>query len=231
MTNLLSKFSCFAALGSLMILTQACNRNLSDGDLKKIQDMVQARGGVGGGSGEEDTPVTMSGGSMSIQLWPDTAEIPQYSWKHDKSSLLSHSKSTGRYVKSVDVWVEGNDYSRIFHNTDAWRIFVEFKNGKDRGVTFTTTPSAEGLSLTTDGHDGGKFSLYSFLQVGPTVLQHPRKASELGKIVFETGAGSSNLTTGCRQNSGKVECDCTGKKGDCTMVIHYCSGITLDECK
>jgi hypothetical protein len=215
-----------AVLG-LLLLAYACAPKLSDADIQRIGAEVQKQmqGGRGGGSsGDEDAPLTMLGGSLSITLWGTTE-----GFKLDPANVnrFLHPEGNNREVKRVEYW-KGDNAVHTFPRTsgEAWKIVVNYVKGtNNRPVTFIT--DTNGRNLEFSSHADAK--LITFRRVGSYLMEHPRKGADIDTIDIESGTNRTTNVAGCTAvgsgSTAKLQCPCGigTDKGDCGIVIHYCS--------
>ena len=182
----------------------ACSSKLSKDDIEKIRGVVQDEQEKSRRprAGDDDAPVTMLGGSLSIGLAADSFWKPvsgtQNQWNHS---------DTVRVVKRVDFWDQDKDPTPYYRKTDnsaPWEIVVDYKGGKDRPVTFASDNTGSKLNIQSDG----KMGLYAFRRYSEFLMEHPREA-KIKEIVLKSGAEGSPVPLTCT-------------KGDCGLLIHYC---------
>jgi hypothetical protein len=220
------RISLLAAVGTLFLLTQACQSKLSQTDLNEIEKLIQKHSSkkTGGSGGDEDAPLTMAGGSLSITLWGVNE-----GWLMDSpTSKFFHPDLTIRTARQVEYWNDSNA-PHFFHKDGAteWQIVVDYeKGGNNRPVTFETSGGGKNLVVYSDA----AARLFNFRRVGPYLLEHPRKQANITKINILSGtvrdaaaAAASNCALVGSGATARLECPCASQ-GDCGIVIHYCTG-------
>ncbi len=207
----------FATILALVLFVQACSRNLSDSDVEKIKAMVQ-KPRIGGSSGDEDAPLTMAGGSLSLTLWGTND-----GWILDSENKFYHPDRDTRSAMQVEYWTADNAPYFFKHNAEPWSIIVNYaRNAVNRPVNFNTDADGHNLSVSSDT----KAKLFTFRRVGNYLLEHPRKGANITFIDFTSGTDRATAAPGCslipNPNGGTImHCPCGGG-GDCGIVIHYC---------
>src|SRR5262245_22051418 len=129
------RISYIVAIVALALLAEACNKGLSDADIQKIGDAVAKQlatksgppkkaGKVGGSTGDDDAPITMSGGSLTITLWGN--HLDDGFLIDSETAKFSHPDLTTRIARQVEYWSGNQAPAFLKKNTEPWSINVNY---------------------------------------------------------------------------------------------------------